>query len=74
MKGKGRLVWASVVAGGIMSGLFGGCQHTLFSEGDQRTKSVIDRYYNGDSALETTESRKRTSGMGFGSPTGAAVQ
>jgi hypothetical protein len=51
-----------------------GCQNTLFADDDPGTKVRLDRYYNGDSARETTESRRKSAGMGFGFPTGAGFQ
>ena len=55
-------------AGGIS--VFSGCQENLFSDSDAVTRSRINRYYNGDSALETSESRKRGGDSGFGLPMG----
>lgn len=59
----------------IATGLsLGACQHSLFMDSNTRTDSVINRYYNGDSAVKTSESRKQAADMGFGYPTGPAFQ
>lgn len=56
------------------TGLFlGGCQRTLFSDSDRYSESKL-KYFGGDSAEQTSESRKRNSEMGFGLPTGPASQ
>jgi len=55
-------------------GLLGGCNQTLFSDSDPYSRSRINRYWDGDSATQTTESRRRASEMGFGFPTGMANQ
>ena len=52
----------------------GGCTSNLFVDSDPYTKSRIDRYYDHDSAVETSESRKQSNPMGFGAPGGAAYQ
>ncbi len=54
--------------------VFGGCQRSLFMGSDSYTQSVVDRYWDGDSARETTQARERSSDMGFGFPTGLANQ
>jgi hypothetical protein len=51
-----------------------GCQRGLFADDDPTTKMRLDRYYGGDSARETTESRRKSAGMGFGFPAGAGFQ
>jgi hypothetical protein len=72
MKKSWRLVALfSLLAGG---GAFGGCQRSLFMGSDAYTQQTIDRYWDGDSARETTEARQRSSDMGFGFPTGMANQ
>lgn len=69
--------WARGLCGaaGLLM-LAGGCQHTLFVDPNERTESVIKRYYDDDSAERLSELRKKTAdeGMGFGYPTGAAMQ
>lgn len=54
--------------------LLGGCQRSLFADADPSTEIRLKRYYNGDSARETTESRRKNAGMGFGFPTGGGFQ
>jgi len=73
MKRKYQMLLAWLILAGL-SGTFGGCARTLFSESDSYTRARIDRYYDGDSATQTTESRQRASEMGFGFPTGMASQ
>ncbi len=58
----------------ILAGSFGGCQQSLFSNSDSYTRSRIDRYWDGDSAIQARENRSRASEMGFGFPTGMANQ
>ena len=51
-----------------------GCQQrSLFSDSDIATKRRLD-YFGGESARETTESRRQTSQWGFGFPTGIGEQ
>lgn len=50
------------------------CQRGLWADADPATERKIKLYYNGDSARETTESRKKTEGMGFGFPMGGGYQ
>ena len=64
---------ASVVLLALVCSL-GGCQHSLFMGSDTYTKSVVDRYWDGDSARATSESRQKSSDMGFGFPAGMANQ
>jgi hypothetical protein len=60
-----------LMAGGvILLGLAAGCQRTLFADSDPSTTWKLDRYYGGDSAVETTEARKKSSDLGFGLPSG----
>jgi len=58
----------------VASALLGGCQRTLFTPSDGYTRSRIDRYYGGDSAIGARETRSHASEMGFGFPTGMANQ
>jgi hypothetical protein len=51
-----------------------GCQRSLFADADPSTEIRLKRYYDGDSARETTESRRKNAGMGFGFPTGGGLQ
>ena len=68
-RGLALLAMAAVLAGTSV-----GCQRTLFSDSEGRSRSSIDRYYGGDSAVETRASRVKASEMGFGFPTGMANQ
>jgi hypothetical protein len=54
----------------------GGCAKTLFSNSDSYTRSRLDRYYDGDSAAQTSEQRRQNQqmGYGFGYPAGMANQ
>jgi hypothetical protein len=63
------IICAIALSSGGMA-LLCGCQENLFSDSDATTRSRIDRYYNRDSATETSESRKRGSDLGFGIPSG----
>lgn len=47
----------------------GGCQQSLFKD-SPRARNSIDKYYGNDSAVETTENRRKSSNMGFGFPAG----
>jgi hypothetical protein len=58
----------------LLPGAFSACQRTLFSNSDTYTRSRIERYWDGDSAIDTRESRSRASEMGFGFPSGMANQ
>jgi hypothetical protein len=49
------------------------CQRSLFDDRASR-RAQIDRYYEGDSAYDTTSNRRRSSDMGFGFPTGLGGQ
>ncbi|HUO08740.1 MAG TPA: hypothetical protein VM008_10600 [Phycisphaerae bacterium] len=60
---------ALMVAGGMMQG----CGHELFSDSDSRTQQTL-RYYNNDSATQTTEARKQSAGSPFGMPQGGPQQ
>ena len=50
------------------------CQRGLWADSDPSTDLKINKYYNGDSARATTETRKKNQGMGFGFPTGGGYQ
>jgi hypothetical protein len=51
-----------------------GCQQrNLFADDDLATRNRL-RYFNDESARETTESRRQTSQWGFGFPTGMGEQ
>ncbi len=58
----------------VLAGVLGACQETLFSHSDNSTRSRIDRYWSGDSAVETRAARSRTAESGFGFPVGMANQ
>jgi hypothetical protein len=64
----------AVVALGVLAASLGACQRSLFMGSDSYTRSVVDRYWEGDSARETTAARTRGTDMGFGFPTGMANQ
>jgi hypothetical protein len=68
------LTLAFALAAAMMLPALAGCQKGLFADDDPTTKMRLDRYYNGDSARETTEARRKSGGMGFGFPTGAGFQ
>jgi hypothetical protein len=72
MNRLGQLI--AVVAFAAFATTMGGCQRSLFTGSDSYTQSRIDRYWDGDSARETTQARERSSDMGFGFPTGMANQ
>lgn len=50
-----------------------GCNHELFVDHDRRTSTSL-RYYDNDSATETTAARRQSAGMPFGLPQGSAAQ
>jgi hypothetical protein len=56
------------MAGGLLIAATTGCQRNLFSDADPSTQWKLQRYYDNDSAEQTTESRKKASDMGFGFP------
>ncbi|HVS72949.1 MAG TPA: hypothetical protein VHQ47_16965 [Phycisphaerae bacterium] len=58
--------WGMVAASPVV---LGGCEQQLFKD-SPRARNNIDKYYDEDSAVETTESRRHASEMGFGFPTG----
>ena len=67
------LLAASLVV--ISTGFMAGCGQELFVAGDRNsTEQIIGKYYDGDSAIQTTEARRRASQSGFGYPSGAAEQ
>ncbi|HVX83374.1 MAG TPA: hypothetical protein VH253_01015 [Phycisphaerae bacterium] len=57
--------WAMVAAAPLV---LGGCEQSLFKD-SPRARNNIDKYYDEDSAVETTENRRRAGQMGFGFPT-----
>lgn len=65
---------AFLVLAAVLAGVSAGCQRTLFNDPEARSRSSIDRYYDGDSAVEMRASRAKSSEMGFGFPTGMANQ
>ena len=65
-KGGRAMFLACVLLG---SGVLGACQHNLFSDDDVATERKL-RYYDNDSAIQTTENRKKYSEMPFGFPQG----
>jgi len=57
--------------------LFPACGHTLFPDAaasDSSRRSTIDKYYDGDSAIDAANNRRRAGEMGFGYPTGGPNQ
>ena len=50
-----------------------GCGHELFVDQDFRSNQTL-RYYDNDSATETTKDRRQSQGMPFGMPQGSAAQ
>ena len=51
------------------------CSQELFVQNDRNsTEQIIRKYYDGDSAIQTTEARRKASENGFGYPSGAAEQ
>jgi hypothetical protein len=67
--GRALVVLALMFMGGMMQG----CGHDLFSDSDSRTERTL-RYYDNDSATQTTEDRRQSTGSPFGMPGGAAQQ
>ena len=57
----------------LLGGLLGACSRDLFSDSDRRTQQTL-RYYDNDSATETTAQRKQSIGSPFGVPQGSAEQ
>lgn len=65
-------------AGGVLllvlaSGLLGACSRELFVDQDRQTDRRM-RYYDNDSATETTQARKQAVGMPFGPSQGSSEQ
>jgi hypothetical protein len=56
----------------LLGGMAGGCSHDLFTD-ENRTQRTL-RYYDNDSATQTTEARRQSTGSPFGMPGGAAAQ
>ncbi len=50
-----------------------GCNRELFIDRDTRSSQSL-RYYDNDSASETTAARRQSVGMPFGMPQGSAAQ
>ncbi|HVT82647.1 MAG TPA: hypothetical protein VHM90_18545, partial [Phycisphaerae bacterium] len=63
---KRRFQLATLLTTLTLAASVGGCQRSLFMGSDTYTQSVVDRYWDGDSARQTTQSRERSSEMGFG--------
>ena len=57
----------------ILSGIAGGCSHDLFTDSENHTERTL-RYYDNDSATQTTAARRQSVGSPFGMPTGGAQQ
>jgi hypothetical protein len=74
LKAMNTMRWLVALFLLVLPGVFGSCQQTMFPKSDNYTQSRIDRYWDGDSAIQTRESRSRASEMGFGFPTGMANQ
>ena len=66
-----QLGWVMVL---VLPGALGACQETLFVHSDNYTQSRIERYWEGDSAVETRAVRSKAAESGFGFPTGMANQ
>jgi hypothetical protein len=71
MKKRRWCCWVMVL---VLPGALGACQEALFPHSDNYTQSRINRYWEGDSAVEARAARSRTSDSGFGFPTGMANQ
>jgi hypothetical protein len=65
-----RIGMCLLIVGGSV--LATGCGKNLFSESsrDSSRRSKIEKYYGGDSAIETTAGRRKSGDMGFGYPSG----
>jgi hypothetical protein len=57
----------------VSSSFLGACGHELFTHADTGSRR-INTYYDGDSAVQTRENRRKTETTGFGYPTGAFQQ
>jgi hypothetical protein len=57
----------------FMGGMMQGCGRELFSDSDTRTQQTL-RYYDNDSAAQTTEARRQSTGSPFGMPQGGPQQ
>ena len=55
-------------------GALGGCGHELFTDANNGNGRGIEKYYDGDSAVQEREKRRKTSEMGFGYPAGMLQQ
>ena len=67
-----RMALAGLLVTGVAAAA--GCQRNLFAEDDESTKWTLKRYYDNDSAVETSESRKRGGDTAFGMPMGQGQQ
>jgi hypothetical protein len=56
----------------FLGAVAGGCSHDLFTD-ENRTQRTL-RYYDNDSATQTTAARRQSTGSPFGMPGGAAQQ
>jgi hypothetical protein len=75
LKGMKTMRWLGMLMLLVLPGVYGACQQTtMFQKSDTYTRSRIDRYWDGDSAIQTRENRSKASEMGFGFPTGMANQ
>jgi hypothetical protein len=70
---SGRKAGFLLLAASLLAPVWGGCQKTLFMDDDAASMWKL-RYYDGDSATATSESRRKVSDMGFGFPTGPSLQ
>jgi hypothetical protein len=67
--------WMGWVVVLVLPGVLGACGSRVFPKSDNYTQSRINRYWEGDSAVETREARSRSADTGgFGFPTGMANQ
>jgi ABC-type oligopeptide transport system substrate-binding subunit len=57
----------------MLASPLGACSRDLFSDSDNRTQRTL-RYYDNDSATNTTNQRKQSVGSPFGMPQGSAEQ
>jgi hypothetical protein len=71
---------ARLCAGALLAGALAlaasatGCQRSLFADSDPSTTWKLRRYYQNDSAVQTSEDRKKASDIGFGVPLGGGPQ
>lgn len=69
------LVVLAVAVGGMAMGMLSACQtqEGVFSDSYRETEQK-GRFWDGESAVETTQSRKQSMNLPFGLPSGAADQ